>query len=80
LIQQRSSTGYYQWFQLHQIPNDRNKPSGDINDMMLSGETINSSELIEQALMGRKYALINMHQDALLKKMFDWLFTSTSWT
>jgi hypothetical protein len=48
--------------------------------MMLSGETINSSELIEQALMGRKYALINMHQDALLKKMFDWLFTSTSWT
>jgi hypothetical protein len=60
-------------------PEDRNKPGGDINDMILFNDAINRLGLIEPPLKGRKITWSNMQQDPLLEKL-DWVFTSASWT
>jgi hypothetical protein len=58
-------------------PADRNKPGGDINDMILFNDAINILGLIELPLEGRKFTWSNMQQDPLLEKL-DWVFTSAS--
>jgi hypothetical protein len=60
-------------------PEDRNKPRGDINDMLLFNHAINRLGLIELPLKGIKFTWSNMQQDPLLEKL-DWVFTSASWT
>ena len=60
-------------------PADRNKPGGDINDMLLFNEAISRVGLIELPLKGRQYTWSNMQQCPLLEKL-DWFFTSESWT
>jgi hypothetical protein len=55
-------------------PEDRNKPGGDINDMILFNDAINRLGLIELPLKGRKFTWSNMQQDPLLEKL-DWVFT-----
>ena len=58
-------------------PDDRNKPGGDINNMLLFNEAISKLGLIELPLKGRKYTWSNMQQDPLLERL-DWFFTSDS--
>lgn len=60
-------------------PPDRNRPGGDVNNMLLFNEAISHLGLIELPLKGRKYTWSNMQQDPLLEKL-DWFFTSSSWT
>jgi hypothetical protein len=60
-------------------PSDRNKPGGDVNDMLIFNEAISNLGLIELPLMGKRFTWSNMQQDPLLEKL-DWFFTSASWT
>ena len=60
-------------------PEDRNKPGGDINDMLLFNAAISNLGLIELPIKGRRFTWSNMQQDPLLEKL-DWFFTSESWT
>jgi exonuclease III len=59
--------------------NDRNKPRGDVNDMLLFNEAMNNLGILELPLKGRKYTWINMQKHPLMEKL-DWFFTSSSWT
>ena len=65
-------------FNLMRAPSDRNRPGGDVNDMLLFNEAISNQGLIELPLQGRKFSWSNMQQDPLLVKL-DWFFTSASW-
>jgi exonuclease III len=60
-------------------PSDRNKPHGDVNDMLIFNEAISNLGLIELPMKGRKFTWSNKQQDPLLEKL-DWFFTSASWT
>ena len=57
---------------------DRNKPGGDLNEMLLFNEAISNLGLIELPLKGRQYTWSNMQQNPLLEKL-DWFFISPSW-
>lgn len=46
-------------FNLLRKPEDRNKPGGDVNEMLLFNEAISSLGLIELPLYGRKYTWTN---------------------
>jgi hypothetical protein len=59
-------------------PSDRNKPGGDVNDMLLFNEAISNLGLVELPLKGRKFTWSNMQQDPLLERL-EWFFTSSSW-
>ena len=65
-------------FNLMRAPSDRNRPGGDVNDMLLFNEAISNQGLIELPLQGIKFSWSNMQQDPLLVKL-DWFFTSASW-
>ena len=58
---------------------DRNKPGGNVNDMLTFNEAINNLGLVELPLKGRKFTWSNMQQDPLLERL-DWFFISASWT
>jgi exonuclease III len=60
-------------------PSGRNKPGGDINDMLLFNDAISRLVLLELPLKGTKYTWSNMQIDPLLERL-DWFFTSNSWT
>jgi hypothetical protein len=66
-------------FNFTRKPSDRNKPGGDINDMLLFNDAISSLGIVELPLKGRLYTWSNMQQDPLLERL-DWFFTSSSWT
>ena len=66
-------------FNLLRKPEDRNKPDGDVNEMLLFNEAISSLGLIELPLYGRKYTWTNKQPSPLLE-ILDWFFTSSSWT
>jgi hypothetical protein len=59
-------------------PSNRNKPGGDVNDMLLFNEAISNLGLVELPLKGRKFTWSNMQQDPLLERL-EWFFTSSSW-
>ena len=65
-------------FNFIRAPTDRNRPGGDVNEMLLFNEAISNLGLIELPLHGRKYSWSNMQQSPLLEKL-DWFFTSASW-
>ena len=66
-------------FNLIRRPEDRNKEGGDIQEMYLFNEAINSLGLIEIPLHGRKYTWTNKQTEPLLERL-DWFFSSASWT
>jgi hypothetical protein len=47
-------------------PNDRNKPGGDVNDMLLFNDAISNLGLVELPLKGRKFTWSNMQKEPLL--------------
>ena len=59
-------------------PADRNKPGGDINQMLLFNEAISNLGLVELPLKGRQYSWSNMQENPLLEKL-DWFFPSAAW-
>ena len=65
-------------FNFMRAPSDRNRPGGDVNDMLMFNEAISNQGLVELPLHGRKFSWSNMQQDPLLVKL-DWFFTSASW-
>lgn len=58
---------------------NRNKPGGDSNDIVLFNDIIRSQALVEIPLKGRSYTWSNMQEDPLLEQL-DWVFTSSHWT
>jgi hypothetical protein len=52
-------------------PPDRNKPGGDVNDMLLFNEAISNLGLVELSLKGRKFTWSNMQKEPLLERL-DW--------
>jgi exonuclease III len=66
-------------FNLIRSPDNRNRPSGNTNDMMLFNDIISHLDLVEVPLKNRAYTWSNMQQNSLLEKL-DLVFTSSSWT
>jgi exonuclease III len=64
-------------FNFIRSPNDRNKPGGDVNDMLLFNDAISNFGLVELPLKGRKFTWSNMQKEPLLERL-DWFFTSAS--
>jgi hypothetical protein len=60
-------------------PDNRNRPGGKLNDMMLFNDVIHHLDLVEIPLKGRAFTWSNMQQNCLLEKI-DWVFTSSDWT
>lgn len=58
---------------------NRNKPGGDINDILLFNDIIRSQALVEIPLKGRAFTWSNMQGDPLLEQL-DWVFSSSNWT
>lgn len=65
-------------FNFIRSPSDRNKPRGDVNQMLLFNEAISNLGLVELPLKGRQYSWSNMQENPLLEN-FDWFFTSAAW-
>jgi hypothetical protein len=57
---------------------NRNKPGGDIHEMLLFNEIIGHLGLLELPLKGSKYTWSNMQENPLLEQL-DWSFTSSNW-
>lgn len=64
-------------FNFIRAPTDRNRPGGDVNEMLLFNEAISNLGLVELPLHGRKFSWSNMQECPLLEKL-DWFFTSAS--
>ena len=60
-------------------PDNRNRPSGDPNNMMLFNRIIINLDLVEIPLKGRSFTWSNKQDLPLLEKL-DWVFTSSDWT
>jgi hypothetical protein len=58
---------------------DRNKPGGNVQDMLAFNEAISSLRLVEFPLRGCKYTWTNKQQNPLLERL-DWFFSSNAWT
>jgi exonuclease III len=66
-------------FNLIRGPYNRNKPGGNIQEMLLFNEVISAQGWVELPLRGRKYTWSNKQSSPLLERL-DWFFTSASWT
>ena len=66
-------------FNLLRSPSDRNRPGGDINEMLVFNEAISVLGVVELPLMDRKFTWSNKQFPPLLERL-DWFFTSISWT
>lgn len=66
-------------FNLIRGPENRNKPGGDVSEMLLFNEAISALGLVELPLIGRKYTWTNKQDNPLLERL-DWFFTTNSWT
>lgn len=64
---------------LFRKPKNRNKPGGDVNEMLIFNDALSSLGLIELPLYGRKFTWSNKQPAPLLERL-DWFFTSSSWT
>jgi hypothetical protein len=65
-------------FNIMRSPNNRNRPGGDNNNMLLFNNIIQYLNLEEIPLKGRTYSWINMQNDPWLERL-DWIFTSAEW-
>lgn len=66
-------------FNLYRKPEDRNRPAGNVRDMLLFNNAISSLGVVEIPLHGRKYTWTNKQQPSLLERL-DWFFSSQAWT
>jgi len=66
-------------FNLIRKPKNKNRPGGDVNEMLLFNEAISALRLIELPLHGKKYTWRNKQTPPLLERL-NWFFTSSSWT
>lgn len=66
-------------FNLIRSLEDRNKPGGDISEIMMFNAAISHLGIQEIPLQGRKFTWSNMQPSPLLEKL-DWVFSSASWT
>ena len=66
-------------FNFIRSPDNRNKPGGNVNDMLLFNDFIRQQHLTELPLKGRKFTWSNMQENPLLEQL-DWFFTSLHWT
>ena len=66
-------------FNLMRAPENRNRPGGDVSEMLLFNEAISYLGLIEIPLHGKHFTWSNKQQPPLLERI-DWFFTSISWT
>lgn len=53
-------------FNYIQSPENRNKPGGDVNDMLVFNDFIHSQSLVELPIKGRSYTWSNMQLNPLL--------------
>jgi hypothetical protein len=58
---------------------NRNRPGGDVNEMLVFNEAISALGLVELPLYGKKFTWTNKQPSPLLERL-DWFFTSSSWT
>jgi exonuclease III len=65
-------------FNLIRSPQDRNRPGGNVNEMLLFNEAISQVGLLHIPLKGRKYTWSNMQSSPLLQRL-DWFFCSLAW-
>lgn len=65
-------------FNLLRSPNDRNRPGGNVIDMLLFNDVLQHLDVLEIPFQGCSYSWNNMQNDPLLEK-FDWVFTSAAW-
>lgn len=66
-------------FNMIRSTEDRNRPGGNINTMLMFNNIIQTHDLEEIPLKGRAYTWSNMQSQPLLEKL-DWIFTSHAWT
>jgi hypothetical protein len=66
-------------FNLYRKPEDRNRPGGNVADMLLFNIAISALGVVEIPLHGRKFTWTNKQQPPLLERL-DWFFTSQAWT
>lgn len=66
-------------FNLIRSQENRNRPGGNIEEMLIFNEAISTLGLTEIPLQGKKYTWSNMQSPPLLEKL-DWVFTSNAWT
>jgi exonuclease III len=65
-------------FNLIKSSKDRNRPGGNVNNMIMFNSLIQIHDLEEIPLKGRAYTWSNMQNSPLLEKL-DWIFTSSNW-
>lgn len=66
-------------FNLYRRSENRNRPGGNVNNMLNFNNAISHLGLVEIPLNGRKYTWTNKQNPPLLERL-DWFFTSQSWT
>lgn len=64
-------------FNLIKKPKDRNKEGGDITEMFLFNDAINTLGLVKLPLYGKHYTWTNKQFSPLLERL-DWFFTSNA--
>ena len=65
-------------FNFIRSPTNRNKPGGNVDDMLLFNDIVRAQHLTELPIKGRSFTWSNMQQDPLLEQL-DWFFTSLHW-
>jgi hypothetical protein len=66
-------------FNFYRSASNRNRPGGNVNDMLVFNDIIHSLGLIELPLKGRSYTWSNMPNQPLMQQL-DRFFTSSAWT
>jgi hypothetical protein len=66
-------------FNLLRGPHNRNRPGGDVQEMLLFNEAISAQGWVELPLHGKQFTWSNKQHPHLLERL-DWFFTSSSWT
>jgi len=66
-------------FNLNRKPTDRNKPGGDLAEMLHFNEALSALGVVELPLHGQRFTWTNKQLSPLLERL-DWFFTSQSWT
>jgi hypothetical protein len=64
-------------FNLLRMPSDRNKPDGNVHEMLQFNAVISNLRLVELQLIGTKYTWTN-NQESLLLECLDCFFASVS--
>lgn len=66
-------------FNFYRSIENRNRPGGNYNDILVFNSIISHLGLIELPIKGRSFTWSNMQNTPLLEQI-DWFFTSASWT